>query len=227
MAVLVGALAAHLAPRGTPRSGVDSPSSATAPPTETALERRSRLLGSTLEADVPLTAPARLPKITRGLIPQYRDKGRARVFRPRPTGWEPVAIVLHTTGSGAPGSSLDSLARVQWFFSREAARASAHYAVDRRGRIMQLVADDQAAFHVATPGWNDISIGIELINDSSGRDPFTRRQLQSTRRLVRHLGARYDIPAGAVVRHRDVQPEDRTDPPGNFPWRTWRGSLAD
>jgi len=216
---------------GTSKRSTESPEQRRSAPetraqSETAGERLVRLLGGPPAQWTPISAPRTAPQVTERLIPQYRAGGDARVYRARPDGWRPTAIVMHASGSGAPGSEFGSLAKLQRFFARPAARSSAHYGVDRQGRVMRYVADDQAAFHTATPGWNDLSIGIELLNDNSGEQPFPPGQMRAVTRLVRHLASTYSIPAEAIVRHRDVQPEDRADPPRNFPWQTWVGSLG-
>lgn len=142
----------------------------------------------------------------------------------RPGGVEPGAIIIHGTGSGAPGGGNESFTQLRRWFS-SSRDVSAHYAIDRKGKVVQFVADSRRAWHVAAPGWNDISIGIELINDNSGTQPFSEPQLIATRRLVQQLGTRHDIPAEYVYRHRDVQPWDRADPAYNFPWKAFKSSL--
>ncbi|MCW2955319.1 MAG: N-acetylmuramoyl-L-alanine amidase [Thermoleophilia bacterium] len=184
------------------------------------------LQGGPTATTTSIAAPSTQPEVRDALVPQYRAAGSARVYRERPAGFAPVAIVLHATGSGAPGSEFGSVDRLGSFFARPAARATSHYGVGRDGRILQFVGDEAAAFHVAARGWNDVSIGIELLNDNTGSQPFPRAQLMATTRLVRALAANYDIPLEAIVRHRDVQPADRSDPAGNFPWRAWRAALG-
>lgn len=143
----------------------------------------------------------------------------------RPPGSRPSAILLHGTGSGAPGSGNENFTTLRrWFNSSR--QVSAHYAVDRKGTVVQFVADSRRAWHVAAPGWNDISIGIELINDNSGTQPFPRAQMEATRALVQQLGKIHDIPVEFVYRHRDVQPWDRADPAYNFPFAQFKASLT-
>ena len=146
--------------------------------------------------------------------------------RKRPAGWKPVAIVLHGTGSGLPGSEFSSPAALRRYFIRSQRPASAHYAIGRDGSILHMVGDSRAAFHVSADGWNEISIGIELLNDNTGRQPFPKVQMRSLRLLVQALGMRYGIPVEAVVRHRTVQPKDRSDPARNFPWKPFIRSLT-
>lgn len=194
-----------------------------APAFETANARLRRLLPS-LPASATAMRHADRPKLTPRPLRQARRGNHIGIYGERPSGFRPVAIVLHGTGSGRTASEFKSSEALARYFQRKGIAAS-HYAIDRRGRITQFVSDDRAAFHVATPGWNDISIGIELLNDNSGKQPFPSAQIRATQQLVRYLGARYAIPVEAVVRHRDVQPADRSDPARNFPWTAFRASL--
>lgn len=166
------------------------------------------------------------PSIQRRLLSQTRHDGHAGLFTSRPNGYGPVAIVIHATGSGNAGSEFASLDALGDFFQRQGVAAS-HFAVDRRGRIMQFVSEDRAAFHVSRPGWNGISIGIELLNDNTGSQPFPVAQMRATRQLVKYLGTRHGIAAEAVVQHRDIQREDRSDPASNFRWDAFTRSLVD
>lgn len=166
------------------------------------------------------------PLIERRLLTQTTHDGHEGLFTDRPNGYRPVAIVMHATGSGRAGSEFASLDALGDFFQRNGVAAS-HFAVDRNGRIMQYVSEDRAAFHVSRPGWNGISIGIELLNDNTGAQPFPPAQMRSTRQLVQHLGSRYGIPAESVVQHRDIQPKDRSDPASNFGWDAFTESLKD
>lgn len=202
-------------------------------PTDPATSHWEYLRGGAPPQTTPMQAPAALPRIRQLSVQQYRTRPKTanragattRVYRDRPPNYRPVAIVLHATGGGTPGSEFASLGALWRFFNRPAADASAHYAIDRSGRIAQFVGVDAAAFHVATPGWNDVSIGIELLNDNTGDQPFTPAQLRATTQLVRWLGSTYAIPVEGVVRHRTVQPADRSDPASNFPWQSWLRTL--
>src|SRR5689334_5602184 len=77
-------------------------------------------------------------------------------------------IVLHAT----VGSAASALA----WLTNPAARVSAHYVIEKSGHIHQPVADKYAAWHAGRASWhgqtaiNECSIGIELVNDNSGRD---------------------------------------------------------
>lgn len=73
------------------------------------------------------------------------------------------AIVIHFTSSG----NLEGT--IAWF-QNPAAKASAHYVIDRDGSIVQMVKDEDRAWHAGKSSLygrnnvNDFSIGIELVN---------------------------------------------------------------
>ena len=104
-------------------------------------------------------------------------------------------IVVHYTGTDA--SAHNNLL----YFSRNAARASAHYFVDMDGTLRQSVPESDTAWHAGKFAMNQRSVGIECV--SAGED-FTEEQVATLAALVQDLMARYGIPAANVIRHYDV-----------------------
>ena len=172
-----------------------------------------------------MRAPVVEPEVRQRLLRQTRRDGHVGLFTSRPDGFRPVAVVLHATGSGVADSEFPDTGALGAFFQRQGVAAS-HYGIGRDGSIEQYVDERQAAFHVSRPGWNGISIGIELLNDNTGTQPFPPAQLRSARNLIQTLGERYGIPVEGVVTHRAIQPEDRSDPASNFRWKPFVASLA-
>lgn len=222
LVVVTTALLVVLPPR--PAEGPTKRGSRSAPVPDFALLQWHALRGGAPATLTPISPPDRAVRMAEQLVDQYRPAGH-RVYRERPHGYEPKAIVMHATGSGEPGSGFSTARELGEFFARPSTHAAAHYGVDREGRVARYVDESHAAFHVATPGWNDVSIGIELLNDNSGRQGYPPAQLAAARRLVQAIAARHDIPLEGVVTHASVQPSDRRDPVG-FPWRRWHASLA-
>lgn len=133
-------------------------------------------------------------------------------------------IVLHAT----VGSAKSALA----WLTNPASRVSSHYLIDKTGHIYQLVADDQIAWHAGRASWhgvttiNERSLGIELENDNSGRDPYPPAQLAAAHWLCQTKIARYNIERADVVRHLDVaMPRGRKTDPAGFPWPAFADSL--
>ena len=135
-------------------------------------------------------------------------------------------IVLHATA----GEFASSLA---WLCSR-ASKVSCHYLISKSGLIYQLVPDDRAAWHAGASQWFELgsvairqrSIGIELVNTNTGRDPYSAVQREAARDLCRALVARYAIVPDMLVRHSDIaMPRGRKSDPAGFPWTDWKQSV--
>lgn len=131
-------------------------------------------------------------------------------------------VVIHSTAGRAPGD-------LNWLRhgGNESRPVSVHYYIDKAGRTVQLVADADIAWHAGRSRWlvdgkmvngcNSVSIGIELENLNTGRDPYPQAQYEATLRLTRDLVQRYNVPRNQLVRHLDIAPGRKTDPAG-FPW---------
>ena len=87
--------------------------------------------------------------------------------------------------------------------------------------------EDEVANHVFH--YSGRSIGIELVNDGDGHDPFPEAQLAALVKLLRDLKQRYGIMRDGVKRHSDLDhammPCDTTqrrkvDPGAAFPYKS-------
>jgi hypothetical protein len=84
----------------------------------------------------------------------------------RANGRAPDMLILHYTGMESSDAALDWL-------TREEAKVSAHYLVDEEGRIAQMVAESERAWHAGQSRWagetdlNSCSIGIEIHNPAT------------------------------------------------------------
>jgi N-acetyl-anhydromuramyl-L-alanine amidase AmpD len=151
-----------------------------------------------------------------GMTRRHYQSGRAGSIR---------AIVIHATAGRHPGD-------LGWLRKGgdERRPVSCHYYIDKAGRISQLVKDDDTAWHAGVSRWmldghmrenlNSFSLGIELENLNSGRDPYPAAQIAATVALTRDLARRYDVPPNQLVRHLDISPGRKTDPAG-FPWEAF------
>lgn len=146
----------------------------------------------------------------------------------RPPGVPIDTVVLHYTGMASGAAALDRLCD-------PAAEVSAHYLIERDGRILRLVAEEERAWHAGRSFWagaerlNDRSIGIELVNPghAHGLAPFPEPQLTALVSLLRAILARRPIPPARVLGHSDVAYERKLDPGERFPWaRLAREGLA-
>ncbi|RKG78854.1 peptidoglycan recognition protein family protein [Corallococcus terminator] len=138
------------------------------------------------------------------------------------------AIVLHHTGTN------NGKGDMAWMRDPQS-KVSAHYMLDRDGKIYQLVGDDKRAWHAGKGELNGVptdvngrSIGIEIVNDGSGKTAFTDAQYKALTQLVGYLKQEHKVPAGNIVGHKDVAvPKGRKDDPAaNFDWARLRKGIG-
>ena len=116
-------------------------------------------------------------------------------------------IVVHVAQGSYSGT-------IGWF-QKSRSNVSAHYVVNRNGRVAQCVRNDDVAWHAGDWQYNRRSIGIEHAGYAS--EPKTARQYRSSARLSAYLSRRYGIPVdrGHIIGHRDVPGANRSCP-GRF-----------
>jgi len=140
--------------------------------------------------------------------------------------YEPVdCIVLHAT---AQPTLADTVNR---FLNRHS-RVSAHFVVDRDGRVVQMVPVEKRAWHAGTSSLfgtrnvNNYSIGIEMVNLNNGRDPFTDAQYTAVAQLIRNIRTCYAIPDARIVSHAEIAlPAGRKSDPLGFDFARLRRML--
>jgi AmpD protein len=148
----------------------------------------------------------------------------------RPSGTAIDLLVIHNI-SLPPGefggqavaqlftNTLDTDAH-PYFAQLKGVRVSAHFLIQRTGKITQFVPCSKRAWHAGASMWhgrtacNDFSIGIEL----EGTDllPFTDPQYAALIRLTRVLKRAY--PIRETAGHSDIAPGRKTDPGHEFDW---------
>jgi len=101
-----------------------------------------------------------------------------------------------------------------------------HYMIDKDGTLRVSVPEDQVANHVFH--YSGRSIGIELVNDGDGHDPFPEAQLEMLVKLLRDIKQRRGITRDGIKRHSDLDHAkmscDKThrrkvDPGAAFPYK--------
>lgn len=90
-----------------------------------------------------------------------------------------------------------------------------HYLIDRKGKIYQLVADKNIAYHAGVSQMpdgrtniNDFSIGIELMNTED--DKYTEDQYEALAELIDYLKNEHTIKY--ILGHSQIAPGRKTDP---------------
>jgi AmpD protein len=110
-------------------------------------------------------------------------------------------------------------------------RVSAHFLIERDGKVTQFVSCLERAWHAGVSIFegretcNDFSVGIEL----EGTDdlPFTDAQYQALIVLTRHLQKAFPaITVERICGHSDIAPGRKTDPGPAFDWARYRAALA-
>ena len=141
-------------------------------------------------------------------------------IEPRRAGLTPSILLLHYTGLPTVERSIEVL-------SREDCKVSCHYVVDLDGRVTQMVAESDRAWHAGVSIWagetdiNSSSIGIEIHNvgHNAGYPDFPARQMESIIDLCADICSRHDIRADRVLAHSDVAPGRKIDPGEKFDWK--------
>tara|TARA_B100000941_G_scaffold273000_1_gene232957 strand:- start:177 stop:695 length:519 start_codon:yes stop_codon:yes gene_type:complete len=124
-------------------------------------------------------------------------------------------LIIHYTGMR---NQALAIARLQ----SRVAKVSSHYLISKRGKIYQLVKDENIAWHAGKSRWekdvnlNSKSIGIELVNN--GKEIFPKNQIRSLLKLLLNLKKKYKIKTKYILGHEDIAPRRKKDPGPKFPW---------
>ncbi len=124
-------------------------------------------------------------------------------------------LIIHYTGMK---NQYVAIQRLQ----SQVAKVSCHYLISKKGKIYQLVKDQNIAWHAGKSRWekdknlNSKSIGIELVN--RGNETFPKDQIAALLRLLNVLKRKYKINPKYVLGHEDISPGRKKDPGPKFPW---------
>lgn len=156
----------------------------------------------------------------------------------RPLGVEPELVILHNVslppgefGGGHVAELFEGRLDPRehpYFATLEGLRVSAHFLIERDGRLTQFVPCGLRAWHAGVSsfrgrvGCNDWSIGIEL--EGTDFAPFEPAQYATLGAVLAALANRY--PLRHVAGHSDVAPGRKTDPGPAFDWRGLGRLLA-
>jgi hypothetical protein len=132
--------------------------------------------------------------------------------------------------SGAPGDA----ERWKRFFDRHPF-LGIHYVVDRAGVALASTPEDRVANHALDN--SETTIGIELVHDGDGEEPFGERQIAGLIALLKSIRSRHPVPVESILGHSDVDVRTFTcggrvyktkmDPGPNFPWAQVRAALRE
>ena len=129
-------------------------------------------------------------------------------------------IIFHYTGMKRESEAIERLTSIK-------SRVSCHYLIKNNGEIVVMVPDLYEAWHAGVSSWknfkslNKNSIGIEISNP--GHDfnykTFSKRQIQSVKKLSRFLIKKYKIDQKNILGHSDIALDRKKDPGEKFPWK--------
>ncbi len=128
-------------------------------------------------------------------------------------------IIIHYTGMQSERESIKKLVNSK-------SKVSCHYLINRKGKIFNMVNDQNIAWHAGKSMWqkysnlNKNSIGIELVNRGHkyGYQNFTRKQINALVKLCKKLKRKYRIKNRFILGHSDIAPVRKIDPGEKFPW---------
>ncbi len=132
--------------------------------------------------------------------------------------------------SGAPGDAQ----RWKKFFDGHPF-LGIHYVVDREGVVAASTPEDRVANHALAN--NESTIGIELVHDGDGQEPFGPKQITALIGLIKEIRTRHKVPLTNIKGHSDVDVrtfqcggqsyKKKMDPGDNFPWAQVRAALSE
>ncbi|MBB4305478.1 N-acetylmuramoyl-L-alanine amidase [Rhodobium orientis] len=131
----------------------------------------------------------------------------------------PDLLILHYTGMETAEAAVERLMAT-------GSDVSCHYVVFEDGRIAQMVAESERAWHAGVASWggasdiNSRSIGIEIVNcgHDHGYPDFPGIQIESVTALCKDICVRHALKPQHVLAHSDVAPGRKRDPGEKFPW---------
>jgi len=129
-------------------------------------------------------------------------------------------IIFHYTGMKKELEAIKKLTDIK-------SKVSCHYFIKNNGEIILMVPDLYEAWHAGVSSWknfnslNKHSIGIEISNSGHEHNykKFSKKQVQSLKRLSQFLIKKYRINQKNILGHSDVAPTRKKDPGEKFPWK--------
>ena len=129
-------------------------------------------------------------------------------------------IIFHYTGMKKESEAIERLTSTK-------SKVSCHYLIKNNGEIVSMVPDLYEAWHAGVSSWknfkslNKNSIGIEISNPGHGLNykRFSKKQIQSIKKISKFLFKKYKIDQKNILGHSDIAPNRKKDPGEKFPWK--------
>lgn len=149
-------------------------------------------------------------------------------FNHRPAGAIIDTLIVHSMY--APGAQ-DPLDALECINTLDLNKVSAHYLIDRKGQVFQLVNEQERAWHAgqsklpydfdARENVNNFSIGVELI--ATGQGSFEDSQYSELVNLINDILTRQ--PLRYILGHQQIAPNRKQDPGSGFDWQKLRDLI--
>ncbi len=129
-------------------------------------------------------------------------------------------IIFHYTGMKKESEAIERLTSLK-------SKVSCHYFIRYNGEIVTMVPDLYEAWHAGVSLWKSLkslnkhSIGIEISNPGHEYNykKFSKKQIQSLKKLSQFLVKKYKINKKNILGHSDIAPTRKKDPGEKFPWK--------
>jgi len=129
-------------------------------------------------------------------------------------------IIFHYTGMKRESEAIERLTNIK-------SKVSSHYLIKNNGEIVIMVPDLYEAWHAGVSSWKNLkslnkhSIGIEISNPGHEYNykKFSKKQIQSIKKLSKFLIEKYKINQKNILGHSDIAPDRKKDPGEKFPWK--------
>jgi len=131
-------------------------------------------------------------------------------------------LILHHLQANSIAETIEAL---------EYHQVSAHFLIDKNGKIAQLVDENDIAFHAGVSCWNGFeglninSIGIEFINSDPFSNNFSHQQMLAGVDLASYIVNKYQIQNRYILGHSDIAYDSasglldrKLDPSHLFDW---------
>lgn len=110
-------------------------------------------------------------------------------------------LILHHLQANSIDETIEALEKYE---------VSAHFLIDKNGKVAQLVEENDVAFHAGVSYWNGVdginqhSIGIEFINSNPFTNNFSKQQMIAGIELISYLINKYQILPRYILGHSDI-----------------------
>ena len=129
-------------------------------------------------------------------------------------------IIFHYTGMKNELKAIKRLTSIK-------SKVSSHYLIKNNGDIVVIVPDLYIAWHAGISSWksfkslNKNSIGIEISNPGHNFNykKFSKKQIESIKKLSKFLIKKYKINQKNILGHSDIALDRKKDPGEKFPWK--------